>query len=98
MSLNLGYRRRVGKAVSAVESAARDLGLLAGVLARLEAEQFAAPKLVELRAALQSQGWPPSRWISATEPADGVSGFQAEHDCQIDRPLCALDVAVRLRG
>lgn len=63
VSLNLGYRRRMGKAVSAVESAARDLGLLAGVLARLEGEQFAAPKLVELRAALQSQGWPPSRWI-----------------------------------
>ena len=54
----------MGKAVSAVESAARDLGLLAGVLARLEAEQFAAPRLAELRAALQSQGWPPSRWIA----------------------------------
>jgi hypothetical protein len=63
VSLNLGYRRRTGKAVSAVESAAQDLGLLAGVLARLEGEQFAAPRLVELRAALQSQGWPPSRWI-----------------------------------
>jgi hypothetical protein len=63
VSLNLGYRRRMGKVVSAVESAARDLGLLAGVLARLEGEQFAAPRLVELRAALQSQGWPPSRWI-----------------------------------
>jgi len=63
VSLNLGYRRRMGKAVSAVESAARDLGLLAGVLARLEGEQFVAPRLVELRAALQSQGWPPSRWI-----------------------------------
>ena len=64
VSVNLAYRRRVGAAVSAVESAARDLGLLAGVLARLEAEQFAAPRLVELRAMLQSQGWPPSRWIA----------------------------------
>jgi hypothetical protein len=64
VSLNLGYRQRVGKAVSAVEGAALDLGLLAGVLARLEAEQFAAPRLAELRAALQSQGWPPSRWIA----------------------------------
>jgi len=63
VSLNLGYRRRMGKAISAVESAACDLGLLAGLLARLEGEQFAAPRLVELRAALQSQGWPPSRWI-----------------------------------
>jgi hypothetical protein len=64
VSLNLGYRQRVGKAVSAVEGAALDLGLLAGVLARLEAEQFAAPRLAELRAALESQGWPPSRWIA----------------------------------
>jgi hypothetical protein len=64
VSLNLAYRRRVRTAVSAVESSARDLGLLAGVLARLEAEQFSAPKLVELRAALDSQGWPPSRWIA----------------------------------
>ena len=64
VSLNLAYRRRVREAVSAVESAARDLGLLASVLARLEAEQFRAPRLVELRAALQSQGWPPSRWIA----------------------------------
>jgi hypothetical protein len=64
VTFNLGFRRRVGTVVSAVESAAHDLGLLAGMLARLEAEQFAAPRLAELRAALQSQGWPPSRWIT----------------------------------
>ena len=64
VSVNLAYRRRVGAAVSAVESSARDLGLLAGVLARLEREQFAAARLVELRAMLQSQGLPPSRWIA----------------------------------
>ncbi len=60
---NLAYRQRVGTVVSAVEAAARDLGLLAGVLARLEAEQFAAPRLMELRSALELQGLPPSRWI-----------------------------------
>ena len=64
VSLNLAFRPRVRTAVSDAESAARDLGLLAGVLARLEAEQFTASRLVELRAALQSQGWPPSRWIA----------------------------------
>jgi hypothetical protein len=64
VSFNLAYRRRVGTVVSTVEIAARDLGLLAGVLARLESEQFASPRLAELRAALQSQGWPPSRWIA----------------------------------
>ena len=55
VGISLGFRERVRESVSAVEKAARDLGLLSGVLARLEAEQFAAPKLIELRAALQSQ-------------------------------------------
>jgi hypothetical protein len=58
------YRRRVASAVSAAESAVHDLGLLAGVLARLETERFATPLLSDLREALQSQGWPPSRWIA----------------------------------
>jgi DNA mismatch repair ATPase MutS len=62
VSLNLAYRRRVQTAVGAVESAARDLWLLAQVLTRLETEQFAAPRLAELRRALESQVWPPSHW------------------------------------
>jgi hypothetical protein len=49
LGLNLSYRRRVESVVRVVENAARDLGLLAGVLGRLEAEQFVAPQLVELR-------------------------------------------------
>ena len=67
VSLNLAYRRRVEAAVSAVESSARDLGLLASVLARLEREQFSAPRLIELRAMLRSQGLPPSRWIASLD-------------------------------
>ena len=63
-SLNLAFRRRVREAVSAAESAAPGLGLLAGVLARLEHEQFTAPRLVEIRVALDSEGLPPSRWIA----------------------------------
>ncbi len=61
---NLYHRRRVRNAVSAAETATGDLALLAGVLARLEGERFAAPRLMELREELQSQGWPPSRWIA----------------------------------
>jgi MutS domain V len=67
IAINLAYRRQAERIAGAVESAAQDLGLLAGVLARLEAEQFAAPRLVELRQALQSEGWPPSRWIGRLE-------------------------------
>lgn len=63
-SLHLVYRRRKESVVTAVESAAHDLALLAGVLARLEIEQFTSPRLNELRAALQTQGQPPSRWIA----------------------------------
>jgi hypothetical protein len=64
VSFNLRYRPSVANVLRAAQSAARDLGLLAVVLARLEAEPFAAPRLVELRQALQSEGWPPSRWIA----------------------------------
>ena len=64
VSFNLRYRRAAERVARGVESAARDLGLLAGVLARLEAEYWAAPRLVELRQTLESEGWPPSRWIA----------------------------------
>lgn len=64
VTLNLAYRRRVEEVVSAVENSARGVRLLSQVMARLEAEPFAAPRLVELRAALDSQGLPPSRWIA----------------------------------
>jgi MutS domain V len=47
-----------------VEEAARDLGLLAGVLRRLEAEKFASTRLSEVRAQLDVNGQPPSRRIA----------------------------------
>jgi len=61
---NLAYRPRAESVARAVQSAARGLGLLSGVLARLEVEQFTTPRLIELRRALDSEGWPPSRWIA----------------------------------
>jgi len=64
LCLNLVYRPRAEIVARSVRSAVRGLGLLAGVLARLEAEQFATARLVELRRALDSEGWPPSRWIA----------------------------------
>ena len=64
VAFNLAYRPRAESVARAVQSAARGLGLLSGVLARLEVEQFTTPRLIELRRALDSEGWPPSRWIA----------------------------------
>ncbi|HYN06781.1 MAG TPA: hypothetical protein VES67_05290 [Vicinamibacterales bacterium] len=44
--------------------AAHGLGLLAGVVGRLEAERFAGGRLAELRAALDVEGLPPSRRLA----------------------------------
>jgi hypothetical protein len=63
LSVTIVYRRRVAKVVSAVEGAAQQLNLLSQVFARLEREPFASARLLELEAALASQGRPPSKWI-----------------------------------
>lgn len=55
---------RVAKVVEAVEKRARDLALLAGVLARLERESFTSPRLTQLRAALDATGDVPSHRIA----------------------------------
>jgi hypothetical protein len=58
-------RARVQPVLRAVEDRARDLALLANVLARLERESFASPRLRELGAALDAgHGLPPSRAIA----------------------------------
>jgi hypothetical protein len=54
------YRRDVARVVEAVEQPAHDLALLAKVLARLEQERFTSARLIELRAALEVAGQPPS--------------------------------------
>ncbi len=60
----LPLRARVRHVVGAVERSGRDLALLSEVLGRLERERFTAPMLVELRAALDTEGKPPSRRIA----------------------------------
>ena len=51
---------RVERVVGVIEKRARDLVLLAGVLARLERETFTSPRLKELRATLDTTGAAPS--------------------------------------
>ncbi len=50
--------------VNAVDGPGRDLTLLSELLCRLEREQFTSPRLVELRAALDVEGMPPSQQIA----------------------------------
>jgi hypothetical protein len=54
----------LGAAVSAVEEAAHELGLLSEVLVRMEREQFHSPLLAGLRASLDADGEPPSRQLT----------------------------------
>ena len=59
----LRYGRAVSAVISAVERPSRDLNLLAEILARLEREPVASPKLAALRARLDTEGLPPSKQI-----------------------------------
>jgi hypothetical protein len=58
------WRARVRVALSRIGSADRDLALLAEVLARVEAETFASPRLTAIVSALLTSGVPPSRRIA----------------------------------
>jgi len=59
------FFQRVRRVFVSVDRPERDLLLLSQVLSRLEQEQFASPRLAELRRALDSEGAPPSRRIAA---------------------------------
>jgi hypothetical protein len=57
------FLKRTEQVLGEAEQAARDLGLLAGVLYRLEREQFVSPLLARLRSELDTEGQPPSSRI-----------------------------------
>jgi hypothetical protein len=59
----LWLRDRVRRVVAPLERRAHDLAVFHGVLARLEREEFAAPRLAELRDALRTTAKPPSERI-----------------------------------
>jgi len=58
--LALRLRERVRRVVRSVQRPGRDLRLLADLLARLERERFVSAHLAQLRAALDTDGEPPS--------------------------------------
>lgn len=61
--LSFRYLKSVAEQVGAIEKSAKDLQLLAGVLARLEDEKFSAALLVALREQLSCDGTPASEAI-----------------------------------
>jgi hypothetical protein len=58
------YRDRITRVIAEVERPSRDLALLAEILARIERESFASPKLVALRKRFDTGGHPPSWQIA----------------------------------
>jgi hypothetical protein len=64
MAFAMAYRRRVRQIVASVDLPSRDLGLFAHLLERLEQEAYSSARLVELRAALDTDGSPPSKRIA----------------------------------
>ena len=58
------FRARTAAILHDVSAAAHDLGLLSGVVGRLEAERFTSARLARLRAELDIEGQPPSRRIA----------------------------------
>ena len=69
------YSRTTAAIISAVERPSRDLNLLAGILARLEREPFASPKLAALRARLDTEGLPPSKQIAKLSKLIEILGW-----------------------
>lgn len=57
------FKKRTHQIVSEVKEAAKDLRLLADVLARIESEEFTSPYLNQMRAALAVDGEPPSQRV-----------------------------------
>ena len=56
-------KERVTAVLHAVDAPARELGILAAIFERIEAERFTSPALAGLRARLDTDGLPPSRQI-----------------------------------
>jgi hypothetical protein len=58
------WRRSFHQVLHAVDTPERDLGLLAGLLARIESQRFTSDRLVALHETLLTRGVPPSKRIA----------------------------------
>jgi hypothetical protein len=60
----MAWHPRISRVLGPITTPERDLSLVAELLGRLESEPYTAPHLVALKAALLTQGVPPSRRIA----------------------------------
>ncbi len=86
------FKKRTDRILEEVEESARDLALLAGVLRRLEAESFASPRLIALRAALEVEGRPASRRIAALNRLMELVDSRGNRVVQAIGPLLLWDL------
>jgi hypothetical protein len=63
-ALAISWQPRFKHVLAGIETPDRDLGLLAGLLARIEIERFSSPRLGALQASLLTHGVPPSKRIA----------------------------------
>jgi hypothetical protein len=63
------WRRPIHEVLHGIDTPERDLGLLAGLLARIESEPFTSPRLAALHQTLLTAGAPPSKRIAQLHPA-----------------------------
>jgi MutS domain V len=63
-AIAIAWKRRFQQVLAGIEAPDRDLGLLAGLLARIEVERFSSPRLAALQASLLTHGVPPSKRIA----------------------------------
>jgi hypothetical protein len=83
----VSLRARVREVVRSVDAPARELALLAGLLARVEGERFQAPRLAALQQALVAGGQPASRRVAALQRM--VDLLDARRN-QLFAPIAAL--------
>jgi DNA mismatch repair ATPase MutS len=83
----LAMRSRVRRILRDVEEPARDLALLAGVLARFERETFTSPKLEAIRRHLDTGGVAPSRRVAQLQRLIDLANSRQN---QFFAPIAAL--------
>ena len=92
IAFSLPLRRRIVKALHGADQAARDLDVLAVVLARLEQEPFAAPRLISLQRSLSDRN--AKRKVAASVSIHRLHWLVELHDWQHNAIFAVLAAVV----